>query len=139
MLTNEATPNHCERLAGVECSQPYFVPGSLDEAQFAVLRNALILRSCKWDPQVEDVSTLRNFPIVVRQEHWQKLSQWAESLSRELFCAENEIIGNPHLLKELGMPRRLRAVLSRVREASATPTVRTMRFDFHFTTGGWKL
>jgi glutathionylspermidine synthase len=131
-------PQHA--LPTTESHQPYFVPGSLNSAQFASLRNTLILGSCKWDPQVEDVSTLAGFPLVLCQAHWQKLSRWAEQLSHETFAAEHEILRNSHLLKSLGMPRKLRAVLSRAGESPASPAaVRVLRFDFHFTSEGWKL
>jgi len=83
---------------------------------------------------------LADFPIVLEKEHWRKLSQWAESLSHETFCAEEEIIRRPCLLSALGMPRKLRAVLSEGRGVAASKAaVRALRFDFHFTTEGWKL
>jgi glutathionylspermidine synthase len=140
MLTKELSADSQPVLAEDEPHQPYFVPGSLSPAQFASLRNTLILGSCKWDPQVEDISTLAGFPLVLCKGHWQKLSQWAEQLSHETFAAEREILRNPQLLKTLGMPRKLRAVLSRADHCMASPAaIRVLRFDFHFTPEGWKL
>lgn len=140
MLTQEISADSRHVLSQTESLQPYFVPGNLNSAEFAPLRNALIIGSCKWDPQVEDVSTLATFPLVLNRGHWQKLSQWAERLSDETFAAEREILGKPALLNVLGMPRKLRAVMSRAGDSPSSPAaVRALRFDFHFTSEGWKL
>jgi glutathionylspermidine synthase len=119
---------------------PYFVPGVLPVESGVAIRNAMALNFCKWDPQVGDVATLAPFPLVLNEAHRKYLFQAAEQLTQELFAAEDEIVGNSQLLMQLSLPRKIRLLLSRLslnqRAAAAT---RVMRFDFHFTTEGWKL
>ena len=52
--------------------------------------------------------------------------------------AGQEKLHQPHLLGELGLPHAIRNILAQ--SAPLTPAVtRVMRFDFHYTTQGWRI
>jgi glutathionylspermidine synthase len=100
----------------------------------------MLLHGCKWDPQVEDVSTLADFPLLIEKQEWSRLSQAAEQLAAELSEMEHRLIHRPDLYSRLGLPRRIRRVLSRLTDTEASPSaVRTLRFDFHWTCEGWRI
>jgi glutathionylspermidine synthase len=110
----------------------------LSDAGFRRLRVRLLLDGCKWDPQVGDTNTLAQFPLVLAESAWKTLASLAEKLTAETLLAEQEICGRPDLLKELGLPRKIKAVMKDA--AESTPVAaRVMRFDFHPTTEGWRL
>jgi glutathionylspermidine synthase len=132
-----ANPEMQEELA---VESPYFVPGTLPAESAVVIRKAMALNFCKWDPQVGDMATLAPFPLVLNEAHRKYLFQAAEQLTQELFAAEDEIAGNSRLLMQLSLPRKIRLLLSRSSpDQRAAAATRVMRFDFHFTTEGWKL
>ena len=111
---------------------------TLDPAVFAALRRRAVLEGCKWDPQVGDVDVLTPFPLVMRRGVWEKLAAQAEQLAAEAIAAEAEVACHPEMLRQLGLPRALRKVLGD--KAPLTPTAgRVCRFDFHFTTEGWRI
>jgi glutathionylspermidine synthase len=100
----------------------------------------MVLNCCKWDPQVGDVATLAPFPLLIGRAEWQGLCSTAEALARELIAAEAELLGRPDLHRTLAVPRPLRSVLRDTRDIDPTPAaVRTLRFDFHWTTDGWRI
>ena len=107
---------------------------------FASLRTRLVLRHCKWDPQVEDVSTLAPFPLLMGRSTWAGLCDDAESLAVELRDAERELLDRPDLHRTLSIPRLMRAALRAGRALGPPPVaVRVMRFDFHWTDAGWRI
>lgn len=107
---------------------------------FAAIRTRLMLRHCKWDPQVEDVSTLAPFPLLMPRATWRTLCADAESLAAELVDAERELLERPALHRTLSIPRRLRTALRAARVLGSPPVaVRVMRFDFHWTDEGWRI
>ena len=111
---------------------------ALAPVDFAALRRKALLEGCKWDPQAGDVGTLSPFPLVMQQRVWKRLAMHAEQLATETVLAEEEILGRPELLQELGFPRALRKVLSE--HAPLTPAAgRVIRFDFHLTINGWRI
>jgi hypothetical protein len=111
---------------------------AIDGRDFSAVRRRALLEGCKWDPQVGDVNTLCDFPLVMNVSAWERLAFQAEQLSAEAVAAEGEILARPELLAELGLPRALRRVLSD--DAPLTPAAgRVMRFDFHFTKEGWRI
>jgi glutathionylspermidine synthase len=111
---------------------------SIDPVAFSTIRRRALLEGCKWDPQVGDVNTLSAFPLVMSSNTWEQLARQAEQLSAEAVAAEEEISCRPELLAGLGLPRALRRVLSG--KEPLTPSAgRVMRFDFHFTTEGWRI
>jgi glutathionylspermidine synthase len=118
-------------------SNPIAGGTSLDAASFRDIRRRMVLDDCKWDPQVGDVATLADFPLLISQDDWKPLARDAEALSAELTSAEDEVLRRPHLLKMLGLPLALRRAL---RQAKSEPTApRVMRFDFHWTREGWRV
>ena len=122
-----------------ESSQPPLRAGqSVEPRTFAAIRRRAVLDGCKWDPQVGDVSTLAPFPLLMRAEVWRQLATWAEELTAETLAAEAEVLEKPDLLDSLGLPRSLRRVLKKT-EPLTPAAVRAMRFDFHFTTQGWRI
>jgi glutathionylspermidine synthase len=118
----------------------YRCGASLDSVAFAQLRRSLVLDHCKWDPQVGDVSTLADFPLLMPRGTWLKLAGWAEALTVEASEAERELASRPELHGRLGLPRRLRAALApRPGDHDNSQTPRALRYDFHFTRDGWRI
>lgn len=113
---------------------------SLSAEVFSSVRRRMVLEFCKWDPQVEDVSTLCQFPLLLTTDAWSKLVRWSEQLADETLLAEEELLNRPDLLTQLGLPRPLTRLLCkpRTRKPSAS-AARIMRFDFHWTTDGWRI
>ena len=69
---------------------------------------------------------------------WNRLAKWSEQLTAETCAAELEILHQPLLLDELGLPRAIRNILKQ--STPLTPAItRVMRFDFHYTTQGWRI
>lgn len=102
------------------------------------IRRRAVLDGCKWDPQVGDIDTLSPFPLVLKASVWNQLACHSEQLTAEAIFAENEISERPDLIAHLGLPRALRRVLTN--ESPLTPAAgRVMRFDFHYTTQGWRI
>jgi glutathionylspermidine synthase len=101
---------------------------------FEEMRRRMCLDHSKWDPQVGDVGTLADFPLILSGATWQQLSHWAEALTEELLSAEREIIRSRHLMHRIGVPRALRR-----QTRSTLDTPRIVRFDFHPTPAGWRI
>ena len=112
----------------------------LNDRDWRSVRLQAIFDCCKWDPQSGDRSVLARFPIVLARGEWERLAGWAEALTTEALAAERELLGRPRLLRRLGLPRLIQRLLQ---EKAATPgsveAARVMRFDFHFTTDGWRI
>jgi glutathionylspermidine synthase len=119
-------------------ASPYRCGRRLGTSEFAQLRRTLLLEHCKWGPQVGDVSTLADFPLLMPRATWQKLARWAEALSAEALAAEQELLGRADLLARLGLPWRIRRALRAV-AASGESAPRAYRYDFHFTREGWRI
>ena len=114
-------------------------PPPLSPRDFGRLRRRLVLEHFKWDPQVGDVETLARYPLIVPALTVRELFALAEALASETVAAERELLSRPDLLRRLGLPRRIRRVLS---DDSALPTpaaARVIRFDFHPTPEGWRI
>ncbi len=110
----------------------------VDAKTFSLIRRRALLEGCKWDPQVGDMATLSPFPLVIKSSAWNRLASLAEQLTAEAIAAEEEVSQRPELLNRLGLPRALRQILAR--KTPRTPAAgRVMRFDFHYTTGGWRI
>lgn len=117
---------------------PIRVGRGLDAAAFAELRREMELAHCKWDAQVGDVSTLAPFPLLVDEATWSELAHLAEQLAAETAQMEAALLERPELHRALALPRALSALFG----AGARPTpaaARVMRFDFHWTTDGWRI
>lgn len=94
----------------------------------------------KWDPQVEDVTTLTSFPLILNASEWAELARLSEALAAETLAMEAELIARPDLLDKLGLPAPIRKFFARERNAPPSRGgARLIRFDFHLTEDGWKI
>ena len=119
---------------------PWHIPDDVPREAFAELRRRTIFECCKWDVQVEDTSTLCPFPLVLKRGAWNELVRLGEQLADETLRAEAEIIAQPELHESLGLPKAiLNALRGGRRIADEASAVRLMRFDFHWTTDGWRI
>lgn len=123
----------------VTTASPYRCGPQLAEPLFAQLRRKLVLEHCKWDPQVGDVPTLADFPLIMARSTWQELAGWAEALSFEAGAAEQELLSRADLQACLGLPRRIRRALQVASASSHEAVPRAYRYDFHFTREGWRI
>src|SRR5882724_1046481 len=115
------------------------VPDALDSGTFESIRRRMMLHHCKWDPQIGDICTLANFPLILHGSIWEKLSHWAEQLASETLAVEEELVQHPDLHRRLAIPWKIRRVLQHEKDLDPTPSaLRIMRFDFHPTTDGWQ-
>lgn len=102
------------------------------------IRRTMELSHCKWDAQVGDVSSLAPFALVVDAATWRELASMAEALAAETALLETALLARPDLHAAIALPRRLRALLAG--DARPTPAAaRVLRFDFHWTTEGWRI
>lgn len=106
---------------------------------FAKIRQRAIFDLCKWDPQVGDVCTIADVPIVLRQADWDHLVAMAEALARELLAAEDELAERPDLCADLGLPRAIVNTLEQTSRRRSPGFARLVRFDFHHTPDGWRI
>lgn len=73
-------------------------------------------------------------------EEWQTLVTLSEKLTNEALSAEREIVLRPDLHEKLGLPAEIRKALQGcARQGLPAGAARVMRFDFHFTPGGWRI
>jgi glutathionylspermidine synthase len=114
---------------------------ALDRETFSGIRRHMALEACKWDPQVEDVSVLQPFPLLLSRAQWRYLRACAEALSRETCAAELALLERPDLLWKLAVPPRLAPPILRGLRSKgpAADEARVMRFDFHPTPTGWRI
>ncbi len=106
----------------------------------ASVRRSMVLDHCKWDPQVGDVSTISPFPLLMPEMEWSRLGAGAEALAHETISAEEDLLTRPELHSILAAPRRLRKALRDTPGTNArAAAVRVLRFDFHWTTDGWRV
>lgn len=119
---------------------PWQIVEPINAKTFADIRRAAIFECCKWDPQVEDVCTLSPLPLVLTAEAWNELISLAKELAHETIAAETAMLQRPRLLKQLSIPWSLRRRLSNPEiSKNEWRHLRLIRFDFHFTTEGWRV
>ena len=112
----------------------------LEPRPFAAFRRRAIFDCNKWDPQMEDESAIAPHPLVLHDSAWRELSRAAERLAAETLAAEAELVERPELHALLGFPRAVRRALAEAARRGASPGLaRLIRFDFHFTTDGWRI
>jgi len=112
----------------------------LPEPQWRRICRETIFRHCKWDMQVGDHCALAAFPLLLEHKEWERLAKWAERLTAEALAAEQELLSRPELLDHLGLPGRIKKVLRDAHRRSIDGKApRVMRFDFHWTNGGWRI
>jgi glutathionylspermidine synthase len=119
---------------------PWIAVDPLGSAQFAELRRRAIFDCCKWDPQVGDACAIARSPMVIARQAWDEVVGIAESLAAETLAAERELLERPDLHHRLALPRAVRRALREAQSAGApAAAARLARFDFHFTTDGWRI
>lgn len=114
---------------------------ALSKTEWLALCSRAIFDFFKWDVQSEDHSVLADFPILVETSTAEFLEDTAEQLAREALAAEKEILNHPNLVTKLRLPRKIVQALQigSGPECSPNAGVRVMRFDFHFTSEGWRI
>jgi len=119
---------------------PWTIPEPIPPAHFREICLRMTFDHHKWDSQFEDVETLSRRCLVLDWESWEQLRRQSEQLWREALAAEEEIQNRPDLCRELGLGRILgRACTRAAGRTPATGMARVMRFDFHFTSAGWRI
>src|SRR5262245_10455510 len=108
----------------------------LPSAAFAEVTRRAIFDCCKWHLQVGDLPVLCPFPLILSHETWLDLRRMAASLARESLAAEEELPTRPHLHRLVGLPAELRSGFT---AAKPTAGPRVIRFDFHWTSEGWRI
>jgi len=104
----------------------------------SLIRRRAIFECCKWDPQVEDVSTIADVPIVLNRTEWLALVLAAESLAAEVIDAERELLERHDLHPTLSLPGTICRLFRRPK-LPFDQTTRFIRFDFHHTEDGWRI
>jgi glutathionylspermidine synthase len=125
-------------MSSVEQTRLY-LGAALSPELFSQIRRRMVLEYCKWDPQVGDESVLLSQPVVIDSETWALLATAAERMSSEISEVEAELLKRPEVMAELGMPAPLARLFRSRDSVDLTPVVRTLRFDFHPTSYGWKV
>ena len=122
-----------------DLAHPFRAVEPFPAAVASVIRRRAIFECCKWDPQVEDVSTIADVPIVLDAAAWRSLVTNAELLAGEVVAAEQELRHRPELHKTLGLPWAVRRLFRRAPPHSDETAARLIRFDFHHTDAGWRI
>ena len=112
---------------------------SLQSEHWQALKMDAIFRCCKWDLNREDHPVLAPYALVLDRAQWALLSNTTRRLAREGLELERELLTRPAWHRRLGLPRSLRSVLRKLGDDNGGNTVRVVRFDFHYTTDGWRI
>lgn len=124
----------------VASGAPLAATARIPRAEFAELRRRTVFELGKWDPQYEDACVLADFALTLEPEAWRELAALAERLARETLAAERELLARPELHARLGLPRAIRSCLAQSgSRGAARGAARVMRFDFHWTSAGWRI
>jgi glutathionylspermidine synthase len=92
------------------------------------------------DIQPAEYAALAEFPLILGEEEWRSVAEIAERLTVEALAAEQELIFRADLHGRLGLPPSVRKVLRESnRHGCPAGAARVMRFDFHFTSEGWRI
>ena len=76
-------------------TDPLRAGDALPAEAFAAIRRRLVLEHCKWDPQVEDVSTLTPFPLLMPHAVWADLCASALRATSEAAAQADLMISHP--------------------------------------------
>jgi glutathionylspermidine synthase len=120
---------------------PYFALDPLPAALYRQVWHETVFTHGKLDPQIGDTTVLADFPIVLMKTAWQELSTLAERLAAEVVAAETELSMRTDLHATLTLPHEVKSAWrnpSKVKVGTSRD-VRIIRFDFHFTTDGWRI
>ncbi len=135
----------------VSCRAPWLVSQPLPAGVRARVREEAVFECYKWDPQVGDIDVILMQPLVLPRSEWDFLASAAEGLAAELLEAEAALWRalareRNRAFGELGLPGSIERVLRRACTGNKDTTgglapeaFRVMRFDFHHTSGGWRI
>jgi glutathionylspermidine synthase len=112
---------------------------ALDASQLRELRLRAALEYGKVDLQLQDHSALADRSLLLARSAWQELSAIAERLAAESVEAEATILEHADLLEDLGLPGSVRVALRNTCGVVGSAACRIWRFDFHWTSDGWRL
>ena len=119
---------------------PWTVAESLSPTLYAGVRQRAIFECFKWHTQSDGRPALCSFPLVLKASTWKQLTRFAGMLAQETLAAEQELRRRVELHSHLGLPA---AVQNNLRDNQTKPTSsaanRVMRFDFHWTSNGWRI
>ena len=118
---------------------PWCCGDSLSAAGYAQLQPRAIFDCCKWNNQGADRPLLCSFPLILDVTAWNQLARLASNLARETLAAERELLERADLHDALGLPRACGAAAAFPGTAATWDGPRVVRFDFHWTTGGWRI
>jgi nucleoside-diphosphate-sugar epimerase/glutathionylspermidine synthase len=121
-------------------AQPWCCGDPIPAERYAQFERRAIFDCCKWNNQADDRPSVCSFPLVLDVAAWNQVARLASELALETLAAESELLERVDLHGELGLPRALRRCLGRTPGSvgtSASP--RVLRFDFHWTTDGWRI
>ena len=124
-----------------ESNLPYTALDPLSASDYRQVWRETVFKHGKLDPQIGDTVVLADYPIVLMKSAWRELSGLAEKLAAEAIAAETELIRRVDLHTILDLPDAVRKAWhnpSKV-EVGTSKDVRIVRFDFHFTTEGWRI
>jgi glutathionylspermidine synthase len=120
--------------------QPWKCEQLLPREQYATVVRRAVFECFKWHTHAEDRQVLCPFALVIDASVWRQLALCAEALAQEALLAERELLERPDLIARLGLPRSLFRCFHRIPTQGATTAgPRVMRFDFHWTTEGWRI
>ena len=119
-------------------SPPFSAALPLPTPEFESVRTRMMFDFCKWDVQSEDHCVIADFPLLLDRSAWNEISLASETMSQELLSAERELLMKTPLHSQLGLPSAIHSVLSSASPQGISPA-RVMRFDFHFTSEGWRI
>ncbi|MBQ4068626.1 MAG: glutathionylspermidine synthase family protein [Lachnospiraceae bacterium] len=104
--------------------------------KFEEYRINLMFDCYKWDPQFLDNNTIAKYALVLTQEEHKELEMLTESIDVETRNAEEFLNSNLHLAKPLGLSRKVRNEITKMKNYEPEAHIRLMRYDFHPTIEG---
>lgn len=119
---------------------PFEAGEPLRAGDWKSVRMRMMFDCCKWDIQSEDHSVIADFPLLIDKQEWDRVGNLAERLSEEALAAEGELLARSDLYPKLSLPESIQNLLRRCApRAIPRGRARIMRFDFHFTSDGWRI
>ena len=113
----------------------------LAPSALANIERHLHLNCNKWDTQIGDSSVLSAHALILAGHEWDWLCNCAEQLAAEMTYAESIALETERYCALAGVPAPVRRLLG-TEQNQAKPNVavtRSMRFDFHPTSTGWRV
>jgi glutathionylspermidine synthase len=105
---------------------------AIPPAEYEDYRMEAIFKAYKWDPQCEDTNTVSRSACLLSRKTAVQLEKWAEELSVELLAAEQVLLDNLSLCKDINLDRRVvREFRDGRNKYEPALHVRLMRYDFH--------